>query len=222
MSEYPKLIKRIMIVEDHPIFRAGLIQLVQSVENFRIIGEAGTAWEGLDLVKKEVPDLLLVDISLQESNGLELIKDLLIEAPELKILVVSMHDESFYAERALHAGAKGYVMKQEAPTRIVEAINTILSGKIYISDVVKDRLLERMVSGPSKESVGSVSDLSDREFHVFGLIGLGYGSSEIAEKLNLSVKTIETHKDHLKSKLNLKSSSELRQFAIQWKLSNKL
>ncbi|WP_028974237.1 response regulator [Spirochaeta cellobiosiphila] len=222
MSTYSNLIKQILIVEDHPIFRAGLVQLIKSVENWRILGEVASSWEALAVVRREIPDIILVDISLQDSNGLDLIKDLLREFPHLKILVLSMHDESFYAERALHAGAKGYVMKQAAPTKIFDAIESILLGKIYVSDDVKERLLERMISSSTRDSPSDVSDLSDREFHVFELIGFGYSSREIAEKLNLSVKTIETHKDHLKNKLNLRSSSELRQFAIQWKLSNKV
>lgn len=209
---------KFLIVEDHPLFRKGLIQLLETREDFKVIGEISDAASTLDFLKKKVVDMALLDLSLKDSNGLDLLKDLHIRYPDLPVLVVSMHDEEYYAERVLNAGAKGYVMKQEASQRIMEAVEKILSGKIYVSQTVQERLLNRF-STNATSMADRIGRLSDREFQIFGYTGNGLGTKDIAGTLNLSVKTIETHKEHLKEKLNLESGKDLRKFAIEWKRS---
>ncbi|MBD5779252.1 response regulator transcription factor [Pelagicoccus sp. NFK12] len=207
---------RVFIVDDHPLVRQGLTQIIGGQEDFEVCGEAEdspSAMRGIDNTK---PDVVIVDISLQGNNGLELIKNLKAIHEKLPILVFSMHDESIYAQRALRAGAKAYVMKKESSEKIIEAIRKILKGEIYVSPRVADQVLHQIVNGPSNASASPVDRLTDRELEVVQLIGRGLSTREIAESLHLSVKTIESHRAHVKEKLNLRNATELVQFSVQW------
>ncbi len=207
----------VIIIDDHPLFSRGLAQLIETQKDYKVIGMAKDRNEALSLLDKETPDLAIVDLNLGQEDGLELIKDILIIHPHTKILVLSMHDERFYAERALKAGAKGYIMKAEAETQVINAIKTVTSGEIYLSDEEKKRIKE-MSRGSSEtgNKFDTITTLSDRQLQIFTLIGKGLGTVEIASKLNLSIKTIDTHKENIKAKLHCASSAELRQMAIEW------
>ncbi|MGD0613889.1 MAG: response regulator transcription factor [Verrucomicrobiota bacterium] len=208
--------KRILIVDDHPMMRQGLAQLITSEPDLMVCCEADTAAQALDLAAAQKPDLALVDISLPDKNGLELIKDIHVLCPKVLILVVSMHDESLYAERVLRAGARGYIMKQEGGKKLVEAIRQVLSGHIYVSDKMSAHILE-IFSGRRSENAGSsVERLSDREFEVFQLIGEGKGTREIADHLHLSVKTVEVHRANIKEKLKVNTATDLIRYAVRW------
>lgn len=208
--------KRILIVDDHPMMRQGLAQLITSEPDLMVCCEADTAGQALDLAAAQKPDLALVDISLPDKNGLELIKDIHVLCPEVLILVVSMHDESLYAERVLRAGARGYIMKQEGGKKLVEAIRQVLSGRIYVSEKMSARILE-IFSGRRSENAGSsVERLSDREFEVFQLISEGKGTREIAYHLHLSVKTVEVHRANIKEKLEVNTATDLIRYAVRW------
>jgi len=208
---------RVLLVDDHPIVRHGLCQLLRQEEDMAVAGEAGSASEALELVQKDMPDIALVDISLEDVNGIELIKTLLHRHPDLPVLVLSMHDENVYAERALRAGAKGYVMKQEASDTVVTAIRAVLSGEMYVSREIASRMLEEFVGGLGGEGCRfGVDRLSDRELEVFEWLGMGLSTSDIAAKLGLSVKTIETYRAHIKEKLKLKNATELVHHAVHW------
>jgi DNA-binding NarL/FixJ family response regulator len=211
-----------LIIDDHPLFRAGLKQLINQEKGFNVIAEAGDAEEALDIIAQKVPDFAIVDISLRGMNGLELIKILNSKYSQLIILVVSMHDEALYAERALKAGARGYIMKQEASKKVLTAIHQLLDGKVYISEAMHDKILMGMIKGKSELENNPIDKLSDREFEVFLLIGKGLGPIQIAEELNLSVKTVETYRAHIKTKLMLENASELRKHAIKWIQSQKM
>lgn len=213
---------RFLIIDDHPLFRAGLKQLINQEKGFTVIAEAGDAEEALDLINQQVPDFAIVDISLQGMNGLELIKVVNSKHPNLLILVVSMHDEALYAERALKAGARGYIMKQEASKKVLIAIHQLLDGKVYISEAMHDKMLMGMIKGKSELENNPIDKLSDREFEVFLLIGKGLGPIQVAEELNLSVKTVETYRAHIKTKLMLENAAELRKHAIKWIQSQKM
>jgi DNA-binding NarL/FixJ family response regulator len=167
-------------------------------------------------IKELEPDIVIVDLSLKETSGVELIKDLKAQYANLPVLALSMHDESLYAERALRAGAKGYIMKQEATGEVISAIRKVLAGQIYASERMTAKMVRRLVGGAPEVGTSAIERLSDRELEVFLLIGQGYGTRQIAEKLFLSVKTIETYRAHIKEKLNLSDSAELLQYAIQW------
>jgi len=208
--------KRLLIVDDHPMMRTGLAQLIGNEPDLKVVGEADDARQALALVEKNNFDLALLDISLPDKNGLELIKDLRAVRPGLMILVVSMHDEMIYAERVLRAGGRGYIMKQEGGEKFLRAIRQVLSGQIYVSEKMSSRILE-IFSGRPTEAVGSpVQKLSDREFEVFQLIGQGIGTRDIAEQLHLSVKTVEVHRANIKKKLSLKTAPDLVRQAVRW------
>jgi DNA-binding NarL/FixJ family response regulator len=212
----PKAKKRILIVDDHPMMRQGLAQLVSNEPDLVVCCEADTAGQALNILVTSKPDLVLADISLPDKNGLELIKDIRALAPDVLILVVSMHDEALYAERVLRAGARGYIMKQEGGRKLMEAIRQILSGQIYVSEKMSARILE-IFSGRRTQAGGSpVERLSDREFEVFQLIGEGKGTREIAGHLHLSVKTVEVHRANIKEKLSVKTATDLVRFAVRW------
>ena len=212
-------IRRILIVDDHPLVRTGLISLVQNEADLEVCGETGMVSEALELVGSEAPDLVIVDISLADGNGLELVKRLLARNSELKVLVCSMHDEALFAHRALNAGAKGYINKQEATTQIIDAIRHVLKGKIWLSEPMTERVLQTLATDSNGIQTTSIGCLSDRELEVFGLIGQGMGPKQIAEQLYLSVKTVETHRERIKKKLNLQSAGELVRCAVEWTLS---
>lgn len=211
--------QRIFLVEDHPITRAGFAALIKREPDLEVCGEADNAPTALSLIEKLRPDLVVTDIALKTSNGLELTKNIRALIPDQRVLALSMHDEALYAERALRAGALGYMMKNEAAEKIVPAIRTILSGDVYLSESVKGKLVAQMFSlrKPGRgEPVFPIDTLSDREMEVFELIGNGFATREIAERLNLSTKTIDSYREHLKLKLGVDNGSELVRRAIQW------
>lgn len=208
--------RNIIIVDDHPIVRQGFIQLINQDTELDVVGEAENASGALQVIERIKPHLAIIDLSLKDSSGLELIKDITRLYPELPMLVVSLHDEKVYAERALRAGAKGFIMKMEATENLLTAIRQVLAGGVYLSDDMKSRMLERMTGGVQEKT--PISVLSDRELEVFQMIGNGMKTSEIADKLCLSVKTVETYKSHLKKKLNLNNSNELIQHAVEYNL----
>jgi DNA-binding NarL/FixJ family response regulator len=205
-----------LVLDDHPVFRQGLGALIRSDERYEVFAEVGTPEEALAALERGVPDIALVDISLPGHNGLDLVKTFKAAHPEMLVLIISMHDEVVYAERALKAGARGYVMKQEAASVVLDAIKTVLSGKIYVSAAMRDRLLETMFNKRESAETASVERLSDRELEVLELIGQGYGAAETAKALNLSVKTVNAYRDHIKIKLRLDGAGELRRFAVKW------
>jgi DNA-binding NarL/FixJ family response regulator len=208
--------KRILIVDDHPMMREGLAQLIEHEPDLAVCAQADNAAQALAAIEGQMPDLALVDISLPDKNGLELIKDLQTMHPQLPLLVVSMHDETLYAERVLRAGGRGYIMKQEGGRKLMEAIRHVLGGQIYVSEKMSAKILE-LFSGRRLEAGNSpVERLSDREFEVFQLIGQGQGTRRMAEHLHLSVKTVEVHRANIKKKLELDSGPELVRFAIRW------
>ena len=208
--------KRILVVDDHPMMRQGLAQLVGAETDLMICGEAETAESALDCISAMKPDLVLADISLPGKNGLELIKDFQAIQPDLPVLVISMHDESLYAERVLRAGGRGYIMKQEGGKKLMHAIRQVLGGRIYVSEKMSALILE-LFSGRRGSAEGSpVETLTDREFEVFQLISEDKGTRDIAEKLHLSVKTVDVHRTNIKKKLKLKSAPELIRFAVRW------
>lgn len=212
--------KRIVIVEDHPIVRRGIAQLINYEKDICIVGEAETTFIAHEILKRENPDLVLVDLSLKGGSGLELIKDIKKLYPKMLIIVVSLHDENVYAERVMRAGAKGYIMKSEATESILTAIRQVLKGGIYLSSNMQTKMLNKIVSGIDN-SVTTVDLLSDREFEVFEMVGKGITTRKIAAELNLSIKTIETYKSHIKTKLNINDSTELIQFATEWSLNSR-
>ncbi len=209
-------VHRILIVDDHPIFRAGVAALLSGEDDFEICGEAHNSTSALEVMRRTTPDVALLDISLPGTNGIELVKLLLAEQPRLVILVISMHDESLYALRALRAGARGYIMKAEAMNHILEAIRKIVSGEIFVSPKFGERLIFKAVHGTESGTGSPVDSLSDRELEVLGLLGRGFASREIAQELHLSVKTIETHRSHIKEKLGFKDAGEMTRFAVEW------
>lgn len=207
---------RVIVVDDHPVVREGLALLIGQEADLAYCGDAECASDALKLMAEANPDLAIVDISLRDSSGIELIKDIRVRFPEVMVLVLSMHDESFYAERVLRAGARGYVTKDEAIDKVVTAIRRILTGEIYLSDKMSSKMLCKLVEARAGASGMSVECLSDRELQVFELIGQGMGTRNIAQTLHLSTKTIESHRERIKKKLKLGNASELLQHAIQW------
>lgn len=207
---------RIVVVDDHPLLRKGLVLSLEAETDLTVCGQASNAEDALSVVEAENPDLVLVDISLPGMSGLELIKQIHAIRPTMKTLVVSRHDESLYAERAIRAGAKGYVMKLEASDVMVKAVRRVMNGGIYVSEEINERLLLGMASGHETLAQSPLEVLSDRELEVFELTGRGYGTRDIAERLHLSVKTVESYRARIKTKLNLNSAAELMQHAVQW------
>jgi len=208
--------KQVYLVDDHPIVRQGLIKLIEQEEGLEVCGESGTVSEALEDLKKLGPDVILVDISLKDSNGLELIKLVDDLGMQIPMLVLSMHDESLYAEHALRAGASGYVMKQAASSTLIQAIEKVLDGEIYVSKAMSSQMLKMAFRSSGEDTRTGTETLSLRELEVFELIGRGNSTREIAEQLHLSVKTIETYRAHIKDKLQLRSGTELMQRAIHW------
>lgn len=215
MNADTRLPTRIVLVDDHPIVRLGIRQMLAGEDDLEVCGEAESAAAARGLVASARPDLVIVDLSLAQGTGLELLRDLRESVPGLPILVLSMHDETLFAERVLRAGARGYIMKREAITGLVAAIRQVLSGRIYVSEAIAQAVLERVGhDGPGQDN--PLAALTDRELEVFDLIGRGLATSEIAEELGVSVKTIETYRSNIKTKLNLKDASELIRVAATW------
>jgi len=207
----------LIVVDDHPIFRQGLVKVIETNERYKVIGEANTIAEALPLVEAHPPNLLLVDVSLHHENGLELVRTIHSANPQIFQLVISMYDEIIYASKALQAGARGYVMKQEATETLMSAIETVLKGKIYLSDAMQERLIDSYASWDTKKpEVDLIAQLSVREMQVFRMIGQGFGVSEIAEHLSLSGKTINAYRDNIRQKLSISDAGTLRKFAIKW------
>jgi DNA-binding NarL/FixJ family response regulator len=208
--------KRIVIVDDHPLFRKGLEEIIHSDGGFAVCGEAGNASEAMDVIRKLEPDLTIADISLPGANGIELIKNIRAEFRQMPILVLSMHDESLYALRALRAGADGYVMKHEAMANVIVAIHEVFNGRPYLSPAMAAQVITKFAQRQTEGEADAVERLSDRELEILELIGKGHDVRQIAKRLNLSPKTVETHRSHIKDKLDLKNSREVARFALQW------
>jgi DNA-binding NarL/FixJ family response regulator len=207
---------RVFVVDDHPIVRQGLSQLINREPDLMVCGEAEDARTALDRVGPSKADILIVDVSLEGPDGIELLKTIRGRDAKLPVLMLSMHDESLYAERALRAGANGYIMKQEATDRVLIAIRQILSGEVYVSDRMAQKLVHQFIGGSGAGKRTAMEQLTDRELEVFRLIGQGHGTRQIAQELHLSVKTVESYYAHIKEKLSLKNARELVQQAVQW------
>jgi DNA-binding NarL/FixJ family response regulator len=208
--------KRILILDDHPMMREGLAQLIEHEPDLEVCCQADNAAQAQRLVAEMAPDLLLLDISLPDKSGLELIKDMQALHPGLPVLAVSMHDESLYAERVLRAGGRGYIMKQEGGKKLMQAIRQVLNGQIYVSEKMSAKILEIFSGRRVLATEAGVERLSDREFEVFQFIGQGQGTRDIAQHLHLSVKTVEVHRANIKRKLKLKNGADLIRYAIRW------
>jgi len=208
--------KRILLVDDHAVVRFGIAQLINRQTDLVVCGEQEDARKALDAIIKLRPDLVIADLSLKDSSGLELIRNIKAQFPGLPILVVSIHDESVYAEIAFRAGALGYLMKQEALEKIITALRRVLAGSVYVSDTLAAKMLQQQVRGHTDVQQPAIKSLSDREVEVFHLIGQWKKTKEIAGELHLSVKTVEYYREQIKRKLNLKDASELTQYATAW------
>jgi DNA-binding NarL/FixJ family response regulator len=208
--------KRILIIDDHPLFRKGLEQLINnSDKDIVVCGEASDAATGMDVIRQLQPDLAIVDLSLPGANGIELIKNIRAEFARLPVLILSMHDESLYALRSLRAGAQGYVMKQEALENVITAIREVLAGRPYLSRDMSAKLITNVAAGGSS-TTSPTDKLSDRELEILELIGKGHEVQDIAKALHISTKTVETHRAHIKEKLNLKNARQVARFAVEW------
>jgi DNA-binding NarL/FixJ family response regulator len=207
---------RIVLVDDHPMVRERLAEVINREPDLSVCGEAEDRGGALEVIEREKPRLAIVDLTLKRSNGLDLIKDLRVMHPDLLILVLSMQDENLYAERVIRAGAHGYITKQEATRKILDAIRLVMAGKVFLSEEISAEILSRML-GKSRGAMRSLDVLSDRELQVFGLVGEGFGTRQIAEQLGLDVKTVETYRTRIKEKLELKDASELLRQAIAWR-----
>jgi len=207
---------KVLLVDDHPIVRQGLRELLEQQPDLTVCAEARDAAGALEAAGRCKPDLAIVDISLKDSSGIDLIKDFRLRFPGLLVLVLSMHDESLYAERVLRAGACGYVTKEEAPEQLLEALRRVLEGDLYVSQKVASRMIHKLVEGRPDEGGLPVDRLSDRQLQIYGMIGRGIGTRQIAQKLHLSVKTVESHRENIKIKLGLADGSELLRHAIEW------
>lgn len=213
--------KKVFLVDDHPIMRQGLAQLINHEPDLMVTGEANDATAALTGILELKPDLVIIDISLPGKNGLELIKDIRAHVKSVALLIHSMHDESLYVERVLRAGAQGYIMKQEGARRVIEAVRKVLSGEIYVSQAMSGKILE-IFSGRRPTTQDPVEALSDRQFEIFQMIGQGKGTRAIADDLKVSVKTVDAHRANIKEKLHLKSGNELVRYAVRWVENQKL
>jgi DNA-binding NarL/FixJ family response regulator len=216
MNQAKPASKTILIVDDHPMLRRGLAALIESEPGLAVCDEADTSQVALEAIQKSQPDLVVVDIELGESDGLDLVKAMKKNHPVIPALVLSMHDESVYAERSLRAGARGYVTKQQLDDTVLAAIQCVLDGGTYMSDALKERLAGKFVVGRTLDTDSPLDALSDRELQVFRLIGQGRSTRQIAEILSLSIKTIESHREHIKQKLTIESATELVHSATRW------
>lgn len=209
---------RVLLVDDHALVREGLARLIEEEPDLEVSGDAADVSAALKLLETEEPDVMVIDISLGAQSGLELIKQVNARYPSIHILALSMHDEKLFAERALRAGAEGYVNKEESPEKVIDAIREVLAGRIYLSDEMSDRILRRLVDRDQSLEQSPIETLSDRELEVLELIGRGLTTRQIAQELHLSRKTVDTYRDHLKSKLQIKTANELVRYAVAWTL----
>jgi DNA-binding NarL/FixJ family response regulator len=214
--------RRILILDDHPMTRYGLTQLINHEPDLLVCGEAESAPQALGAIKSARPDLVLADLTMPGKSGLEFIKDLQALCPGLPVLVVSMHDESVYAQRVLHAGARGYIMKDQGGEKVLEAIRQVLNGEVYVSKSMSAALLDVLTRPHASVRGGRPVALSDREFEVFQLIGQGLSAQQIGRRLNLSVKTVGTHRQHIKQKLKLQTGPGLIREAVRWAAAQQL
>jgi DNA-binding NarL/FixJ family response regulator len=212
---------RVLLVDDHPIVRQGLALLIDREPDLCVCGEAESAHAAFHAIATLLPDLVVLDISLSGPDGLDVLKEIRMKTTNLPVLILSMHDESIYAERAMRAGANGYIMKQEATDKVLVAIRRILQGEVYVSDRLTSTMLQQYVRGASQAKTSPLVNLTDRELEVFRLIGEGHGTRQIADELHLSVKTIESYQAHIKEKLALRNARELVQHAIEWTVNLK-
>jgi len=208
--------RRVMLVDDHPIVRQGLRRLIEAEPDLEVCGEAETAREAKSMIRDIDPDVVIVDVSLAQGDGLELVKDARAHYPNLPLLVLSMHDEVIYAERMLSAGANGYIMKQAASDQFLVALRRVLEGGIYVSESVGNTMIEKFAAGGAYTPSNPVDGLSNRELQVLHMIGKGLSTRQTAEALNLSVKTVESHRQRIKRKLSLQTSAQLMQYAVNW------
>jgi len=208
--------KRVLIVDDHPLVRTGFVQLISDEPDLEVCGEAADESEAMEIVASARPDLVIIDLSLAGGSGINLIERIKAHHHDVVMLVASMHDESLFAERVLAAGALGYINKQEAPSKIIRAIHRVLDGKVYVSDKLTERLLDGLTGMPNAPGQTPMQRLSNRELEVFELIGRGMTTGKIADHLKLSTKTIETHRENIKKKLGLASGQELTRRAMHW------
>ena len=213
---HPESKSRVFIVDDHPIVRRGLSKLLNDEPDFSVCGEAENASTALSAIEALNPDLVTTDITMPGCDGIELIRCIASRWPKLPILVLSMHDESLYPERALRAGAKGYVMKREVTEKLANALRRILKGQIYLSEKLSHQIMRKAVGEKYTQGASPVAALSERELEILKLVGQGHGTRQIAKDLNLSVKTVESHRAHIKDKLSLKTAPEMLRFAVQW------
>jgi DNA-binding NarL/FixJ family response regulator len=211
--------RRVLVVDDHPMTRDGLAHLINGEVDMVVAWQSETACQALKIIVDEKPDLVLMDITLPDKNGIDLIKDMKAIHPDIAVLVISMHDESLYAERALRAGARGYITKQEGGARLMVAIRQVLSGQMYVSEKTSSRILEIFSGKQSCRSSSLVGQLTDREFEIFQLIGQGLSAHEIGERIMISAKTVETHRVNIKAKLGLATAAELIAYAARWQVS---
>lgn len=212
---------RVLLVDDHPIVRQGLRMMIEQVPGLSVCGEAGGMAQAMKLYRDTTPDVIVTDISLEDGSGIELVKELVAHDKQVRVLVCSMHDETLFAERALQAGAKGYINKNEATDKLIEAVSRVAEGHAYLSERMTDRMLTRQIGTGDGPPKSAIETLSDRELEVFEQIGHGITTRQIAEKLHLSPKTIETYRENIKHKLNLANATELTQHAVQWVLETK-
>ena len=218
MASSPKKYK-VLLVDDHPIVRQGLALLIEREADLVVCGEAEGAHTAYHAVENLKPDIVVLDISLSGPDGLDVLKEIRMKTAALPVLILSMHDESIYAERAMRAGANGYIMKQEATEKVLVAIRRILQGDMYLSDRLTNAMLQQFVRGTPPTKTSPLVNLTDRELEVFRLIGEGHGTRRIADELHLSVKTIESYQAHIKEKLALRNARELVRHAIEWTVS---
>jgi DNA-binding NarL/FixJ family response regulator len=209
-------VRRVLIVDDHPIVRQGLRRIMENEEDLIVCGEAETARDARSAIKELTPDVMIADISLKQSDGIELVRDVRAHHPQLPILVLSMHDETIYAERMLSAGANGYIMKQAASEQFLVSLRRVLDGGIYVSEAVGNNMIQKFAAGGSYISANPIDRLSNRELQILHMIGKGMSTRETAESLNLSIKTVESHRQRIKRKLNLNTGTQLVQYAVNW------
>jgi DNA-binding NarL/FixJ family response regulator len=209
-------VRRVLIVDDHPIVRQGLKRLIEQERDLMVCGEAETVREARQLIRDSAPDVVIVDLLLRQSDGIELVRDVRAHHPALPMLVLSMHDEAIYAERMLAAGANGYIMKQAAGDQFLTALRRVLDGGIYVSEAVGNNMIQKFASGGAYLASSPIDRLSNRELQVLQMIGRGMSTREAAETLNLSIKTVESHRQRLKRKLNLATGAQLVQYAVNW------
>jgi DNA-binding NarL/FixJ family response regulator len=208
--------KRVLVVDDHPMTRYGIVQLLQREAGLEVCGESDTAMQALEMVSTLKPDLVVTDLSMPGKHGLEFIKDMRVMHPEVPVLVISMHDEALYADRVLKAGGRGYVMKHAGGEELLEAVHRVLEGHVYLGEEMTKETLNALARPEAKRAESVVGQLTDREFQVFQCLGQGMTSRQIGDQLHMSVKTVETHRRHLREKLNVQTGPALIQFAVRW------